>query len=58
MLADAATQLSGTIGCAAERKSAFNAIRRKINWGYDRAADEVADRMSENGSRDTHGALI
>ena len=58
MLADVATHLSETIGCAAGRKSAFAAIRTKIDCNYDRAANEVADRMSENGARDPHRGLI
>ena len=58
MLADAATQLSETIGCAAETKAAVDAIRTKLDWGYDRVANEVADRMSENGARDPHRGLI
>lgn len=58
IVVDAGTQLSETIGCAAERKAAFDAIRSNLDWHDDRAADEVADRMSENDARDLHGALM
>jgi len=42
MFVNAATQLSKTISCAAERKAAVGAIRSRLDRGY----DQVAGRTS------------
>ncbi|AXI46382.1 hypothetical protein C1J03_10290 [Sulfitobacter sp. SK012] len=44
MLADAVTQLSETISCAAETKAAVGAIRSKLDRSHDRVADIAAVR--------------